>query len=131
MIERIHHMDYVVRDLDRASEQLETVFGLQVKERKVLEGNREVALFEIDDFRIALVRPLGGEESLASRWLNEQGEGFFHVAFKVDDLDRRVAELEAKGISFIEKPKPPGLGWRVATIDPEYTVGVLTQLVGE
>lgn len=131
MLKRIHHMDYVVKDLDRAIEQFESIFGLGTKKRAVLENNREVALFEIGSFRLALVQPLKGRESLAARWLREHGEGFFHVAFEVEDLDQSVTSLQAKGVSFLEEPKPPGLGWRVATIDPKDTLEVLTQLVGE
>jgi methylmalonyl-CoA/ethylmalonyl-CoA epimerase len=131
MLKRVHHIDYVVRDLEQALEQMRRLFSLEPVTLKVLEGSRKVALFEIGDLRLALVEPLDGQESLAGRWLREHGEGFFHIAFEVDNLDESVAQLEGKGVAFLEKPKHPGLGWRVVTLDPRCTLGVLTQLVGE
>ena len=131
MIKRVHHFDYVVKDLEQAVNRMRQLFSLEPVTRKVLEGSRKVALYEIGDVRLALVEPLDDQGSLAGRWLRDHGEGFFHIAFEVDDLDRCVAQLEEKGIGFLEKPKQPGFGWRVATVDPRYTLGVLTQLVGE
>lgn len=130
MFKKIHHIDYVVRDIDKAIDLYEKVFGLSVKERRVLNGSRELATFEIGDIILVLVMPIEGKESLAKKVLDEHGEGFFHIAFEVDDIEGRMEELKEKGVSLIDSKPKQGIDWKTATIDPKSTFGVLTQLVG-
>ena len=43
-----------------------------------------------------LIEPLDGP-SIHAEWLEERGEGFQHVAYHVESLERIAAEMEAAG----------------------------------
>lgn len=98
MIEDISHMTFIVRDLDRMSEILETVFGA----REVYDsGGKPFShapekFFMIGDLWIAIMEG----ESLNQRTYN-------HVAFKIrdEDIDIYLERIVSLGLD-VMPPRP-------------------------
>lgn len=99
-VSRIHHIDYVVRDLDRAVAVYKKILGIE-----------PVAPGFVRDF------------------LETHGEGFFHIAYQVEGIENEAARLDAEGIGLRDKTPRRGLeGWKLVDLDPASTCGVECQL---
>ena len=83
----IHHVNFVVRDLDEAIPRFEETLGLPKFDvvDHALRGAR-VACSRIGDSWFVLVCPYDGD-SVPGRFLAEHGEGFFLLSLGVDKLD--------------------------------------------
>jgi len=129
-LERIHHIDYVVRDLDHAVKRYHKIFGVAFQERERLENRGiEAARFRLGETWIILVQPIWSD-SPVKRFLDVHGEGFFHIAYEVHNLDSTVAGLKENGIRMVNDVPRRGLeGWRLVDLEQEETLGVMTQLV--
>ena len=132
MVERAHHIDFVVRDLDRAAARFSTVFGVEPRGREKLEDRGiELVRFDLGNIWIILVQPIS-DESPVQAFLDEHGEGFFHIAFKVGDVEAEAERLEAEGIRLVNrKPRRGVEGWKLVDIEMEDTFGIYTQLIEE
>jgi methylmalonyl-CoA/ethylmalonyl-CoA epimerase len=129
MLKRVHHIAYIVENLDQAVDFYESIFHVSVHHRQFFEPRGlEVALFYVGDILFELVSPTE-EGTRAFQYLQENGEGFFHIAFEVDQLEDRLREIEDKGVKLIHNKPIPGLDWDVAWIKRESTRGVYSQLV--
>jgi methylmalonyl-CoA/ethylmalonyl-CoA epimerase len=130
VLKRIHHVAYVVADMDAALERLGATFGLRPALREVMaDQGVEAALCGRAGAAVELIRPLDADGAIA-RFLDARGEGLHHVAFEVDDLDAALADLRARGAELIDERPRHGLGGhRVAFVHPRSANGVLTELV--
>lgn len=129
MLKKIHHIAYIVSDLDKAVELYENVFQVSVHQRHLFEPRGiEVALFYVGDVLFELIQPVE-EGTRAYQYLQEKGEGFFHIAFEVDHIEERLKEIEGKGLELIHKKPILGIDWDVAWIKKESTLGVYSQFV--
>jgi methylmalonyl-CoA/ethylmalonyl-CoA epimerase len=130
VLDRIHHVAYVVGDIDAALERLARAFDVRPGIREVLdEQGVEAVLCEPDGAAIELIRPLDPAGAIA-RFLEARGEGLHHVAFEVADLGAALTDLRARGAELIDERPRPGLGGHlVAFVHPRSAGGVLTELV--
>ncbi len=130
MLKRIHHIDFVVRDLDRAVEQYRRIFGIEPLPREELpERGVELVRFRVGETWVILVQPIR-EESPVQAFLDRHGEGFFHIAYAVDDFEATARNLERQGVR-TAPPRRGVEGWRLLDLELEETFGAMTQLVGE
>jgi methylmalonyl-CoA/ethylmalonyl-CoA epimerase len=52
-----------------------------------------------------------------------------HIAFRVENIEEALAELEAKGVALIDrKPRIGAGGKKIAFLHPRDTLGVLVEL---
>jgi len=121
----VHHINFVVADIDAAVEAYQNMLGLGPFEYEDLPGRGvTTARALIGDVWLVLVSPQS-QDSVAGRYLRDHGEGFFLMSFGVDDLDRAVAELAQRGTMPSESNTRSGiLGWRVADLETEDRLGV-------
>jgi len=132
MLKRVHHINFLVADLDAAIERYKELFGLDsieiesLPDRGVITGR-----FKLGDVWIVLVQPLD-DESEPARVLREQGEGIFLISFAVDDLDDSKERLNIAGaIDESVAPRDGLLNWRVIDLNPESVFGAAIQLTEE
>lgn len=130
MLKRIHHIDFVVRDLDRAVAQYRRLFGIEPLPREQLpDRGVELVRFRVGESWVILVQPIS-ETSPVRAFLDRHGEGFFHVAYQVEDIGAEARRLEAEGVR--TAPLRRGVErWRLLDLDMEETLGAMTQLVGD
>ncbi len=130
MLKKVHHINFVVSDLDRAINQYEKLFGVSPSQRETLEERGvETVRFRVGDMWIVLVQPLDSQ-SVPGRHLEQHGEGFFLISYQVDDVRHAADTLEARGAKLLNRAPRDGLDdWQVIDIAPEDTLGVQSQLV--
>ena len=130
MIKRIHHIDYVVRDLDQAVSAYEKIFQIQLEKKlRFDERGVELAWFHLEGIKIILVSPIR-LDSPVQKFLDDHGEGFFHIAYEVDDLDAATEHFSGNAIQMVSDQKRRGVeGWDIIDLDLKETFGVFTQLI--
>ncbi|MCJ7588765.1 MAG: methylmalonyl-CoA epimerase [Candidatus Aminicenantes bacterium] len=130
MIKKVDHIAVAVESLDEAVELFERTLGLRVTHRESAAGfDVETATFDLGDVALELVEGTS-EASEVRKFIKARGPGLHHIAFAVDDIERSLASLKAKGVRLIdETPRPGQAGSRVAFIHPESTHKVLIELV--
>jgi len=118
MFEYIHHVAYVVNDMDDAVRVFHDIFELEASQRRVIESDTsvEMATFQCGSTIIEVLRPIN--HPALAQFLEEHGPGLHHVAFAVKDLPKRIEELKAKDI-FASKPFDAGMGWKISYFDLE------------
>jgi methylmalonyl-CoA/ethylmalonyl-CoA epimerase len=128
-VRRVHHLNFLVRDLDAAVTRYARALGLQVEQRDELPGRGvRTARFRAGETWIVLVQPIADGEPL--RHLEMHGEGFFLVSYEVDDLEAAVARVRAAGLSTTSPAPRSGLdGWRVIDLEAADMGGVVVQLL--
>ena len=124
---RIHHLNFVVRDLDEAMDRFERM--LDVEPFSLVDHaprGANVARTRVGDTWLVLVCPYD-DDSVPGRHLAKHGEGFFLVSFGVDDLHGRLEALDAEGFDARDpSPRSGILDWQVADIGELH--GALVQL---
>jgi methylmalonyl-CoA/ethylmalonyl-CoA epimerase len=118
MFEYIHHVAYVVSDLDDAVRVFRDTFELELSQRRVIEGETsvEMAGFRCGPTIIEVLRPIN--HPALTQFLEEHGPGLHHVAFALKDLPKRIEELKEKEI-FACEPFVVGMGWTISYFDLE------------
>lgn len=127
---KIHHVAYVVDDLDTALPFFTQRLGLEVTVREDLgDDGVEALVLGVGPSAVELIAPTVPDNGVA-RFLESRGPGLHHVAFEVTDIDASLAELATTGAELIDEKARIGLGGhRVAFIHPRSWLGVLTELV--
>ena len=126
MVQGIHHINFIVRDLTVAIPTWERILDRPVTRRDRLEQrNVELANFDVDGIRVVLVQPTG--PGVPADHLAAHGEGFFLLSFGVDSLDAECARL---GAAMLSGAARSGLdNWTVQDLRTELTGGAQLQLV--
>ena len=69
-------------------------------------------------------------DGVVQRFLDKRGPGLHHVAFAVDHLEAALEDLRGQGVRLVdERPRPGGMGTRVAFVHPSGFGGLLVELV--
>ncbi len=113
-INRVHHLAFVVADLDRAVARFERLLGVKVADRGLVESRgAEVVIFRLANLNLEVAAPATADSEL-HRHLKEHGEGFYHIGFGVEDIDRVHAQLVDRGIRMVSSPYSAFKDWRIA-----------------
>ena len=130
MFGRIDHIGVAVEDLDGAMALYGGSFGMREQHRETVEEfGVEAVLLEIGEGHVELLRPLS-PSSPVGRFVEQNGPGLHHVAYRTDDIDSALAAVKDAGLRLIdERPRRGIRGSRVAFLHPKATGGVLTELV--
>jgi methylmalonyl-CoA epimerase len=126
----IDHVGVAVADIDSALALYGDTFAMPLAHREtVTEQGVEAALLDVGPCHVELLRPLGPETPVG-KFLERKGPGLHHVAYRVDDIERTLAELEGKGVELIDSAPRTGIrNSRVAFVHPRATGSVLTEIV--
>ncbi len=132
MFKRIHHINFVVRDLEHAVAQYENLSGVQFE---YIEDHPtrlvKTARIKLSEVWLVLVQPMD-MDSVPGRVLEQQGEGFFLISYMVDDIVAAIAAIKAHGGKMIDdKPRKGISNWYVADLDTSSSFGVMTQICQE
>ena len=128
MIKRIDHVAIVVKNLDEGLKTFETLLGhkaAQVKE--VPEQKVKAAMIHVGDVEIELIQPTDPGTGVA-KFLETRGEGIHHICLEVDDVDKELQAMAAKGVETIDKKGRPGLAGKIGFLHPKSAKGVLIEL---
>ncbi|MEQ1803125.1 MAG: VOC family protein [Gammaproteobacteria bacterium] len=129
MVQSIHHLNFIVRDLDAAIPAWERLLGLSVARRDDLpERGAIAARFRLGDTWLVLVQPTR-DDSVPGRFLAAHGEGFFLLSLGVVSL---AEELQRLGNGAFAGPVRTGAdGWQVRDLDTALANGIQVQFTGQ
>lgn len=127
-IRRVHHVNFLVRDLEAAIARYEQTLGLRLDRMDELPGRGvRTARFRAGETWIVLVQPVADGEPM--RVLERDGEGFFLISYEVDDLDAAADHVRRSGVPTTSGQPRIGVdGWRVIDLEPARMSGALVQL---
>ena len=137
MLTGLHHVGYVVPDLDRAIAFYTETLGLQLDRRGDAGPGMgfEVATFRLGDgsMGIELIKPTTESGPFAEYLRANPAGGLHHVAYTTaGPLTEAVGEVRRCGLELgaltPDGPIDTAAGWRIVNVDPAGTQGLLTQL---
>ena len=131
MIEKIDHIGIVVKDLNTALKTYEGVFGLKVVKREQLKTmNVEIAFVQMGEVLIELLEPKGAGAGMIGDFLEQNGEGFHHVALRVPDIKQSIERVKNFDMQLQNDEPMEGTDESgIVFIEPECTQNVFTELV--
>lgn len=129
MINKIDHIGIAVKNLEESLKFYEGVLGLKAAGFEVVEEQKvKVAFLPTGDSEVELLEATEDDSPIA-KFIEKNGEGVQHIAYRVDDVERAIAEMKEKGIRMIdEKPRYGAGGAKIAFCHPKSTGGVLIEL---
>ncbi|MEM8685160.1 MAG: VOC family protein [Pseudomonadota bacterium] len=112
-VSRLHHINFVVRDLEAAIHRFENELRLPPFQTvDHAPRGSHIARSRVGETYVVLVCPYD-PASVPGRFLDEHGEGFFLLSFGVDDLEDSLRAIDERD----QGPVRQGiLDWRVADV---------------
>ena len=129
MIKEINHIGIAVNSIDEALGLYTDVFGLELEGIEIVEEQKvKTAFLPIDNTEFELLESTDKDGPVA-KFIEKRGQGIQHIALEVDDIEKAIEEMKAKGIRMIdEKPRYGAGGAKIAFLHPKSTHGVLIEL---
>lgn len=126
---KIDHVGVAVKDGNAALSLFEGLFGLEVQGSETVPEQKVRTIFlPVGETEVELLEATAPDSPI-TRFLEKQGEGLQHIAFRVENIEEALAELEANGVTLIDhKPRIGAGGKKIAFLHPRDTFGVLVEL---
>ncbi|MFC2007837.1 VOC family protein [Chloroflexota bacterium] len=125
MILGLHHIGIGVKNLEESIQAYQDILGIEVESiHDAKDRGRKIAMLSVGNAKLELVERVetGGDESHIGR--------ISHVALQVDDIDKELDALVAKGVRLRDpEPRQGVSAKRVAWLHPEVMNGVMVELV--
>ncbi len=129
MLNKVHHVTYVVESVSDMAAYLENNFGLTpIRADEFTERGFKSILYQIGETLVDFFEPLRDDTPTAQQ-LRESGPGVMHVAWGVDGIDQLFADLQSKGNSMRgDGPSTSPFGYKTASIETSSSHGIYFQL---
>ena len=126
----IDHIGIAVRSLDDALATYRQFWKLEPDHIERGETDKVTeAMLPIGNAHLQLLEPTD-DESTVAKFIEKRGEGLHHIAVRVPDIEKALAQLKNEGAELIDtEPRIGGGGHRVAFVHPTTTHGLLIELV--
>jgi methylmalonyl-CoA/ethylmalonyl-CoA epimerase len=131
-VKKIHHINFLVKNLQQGIERYRQLLGIDNFIVDELPGRGVItARALLGEQWLVLVQPVDSEGTPAKH-LAKHGEGFFLIAYLVDDLNQAANKVQQGGSQMTTSESRQGLeNWQVWDIDSEDTFGTQIQLCEE
>lgn len=125
----IEHIGIAVKSLEESIPFYEKVFGLKCYAvEEVAEQRVKTAFFMVGQTKIELLESTDPEGPVG-KFIEKKGEGVHHIAFAVENLQKKLDMAAENGVQLIDKaPRKGAEGLNIAFLHPKSTFGVLTEL---
>jgi methylmalonyl-CoA epimerase len=129
MLNKVHHVTYVVENVDDMAAYIERNFSLTpIRSDEFTERGFKSILYQIGDTLVDFFQPLR-DDTPTARQLQATGPGVMHVAWGVDGIDQVFADLQDKGNEMRgDGPSVSPFGYQTLNIDTGSSQGILFQL---
>ncbi|SPF40295.1 methylmalonyl-CoA epimerase [Candidatus Desulfosporosinus infrequens] len=126
---KLDHLGIAVANLDEAIRVYETL-GLRCSHiETILEQKVRTATLPLGETNLELLESTEANSPIG-KFLVTRGGGIHHLAFQVEDIEKKLLELKGLGLRLIDETPRIGLeGSRVAFIHPQNTFNTLIELV--
>lgn len=128
-MQKIEHIGIAVKDIEKSNSIFASLFGEPpYKIEEVESEGVRTSFFKTGPNKIELLEATKADSPIA-RFLEKKGEGIHHIAFAVDDIEKKMAELKEKGFKILnEIPKKGADNKLVVFLHPKSANGVLIEL---
>ena len=125
----VNHIGIAVKSIDAQKDYYVNTLGAEFEGvEEVADQKVKVGFFRIGDVRLELLEP-SDPTSTVQAFIDKRGEGLHHVAFTVEGLPERIAQIQQSGLRMIDDaPRRGAHGMNIAFVHPKSTFGVLTEL---
>ncbi len=129
MLKKIEHIGIAVRDLNKSIELFERLLNTKCYKIEVVEDQKvKTAFFKIGETKIELLEATS-EESPIAKFIDKRGEGVHHIAFEVENIEKRIQELKKLNFQLIdEQPRIGAENFLIAFLHPKSTNGILIEI---
>jgi len=126
---KVDHIGIAVKSIEEAKKFWEGVLGVELTGEEVVQEQKvKVGFLPMGESEVELLESTEPDGPIA-KFIEAKGEGIQHVAFRVDDIEKTLADLKAKGVRLIdEKPRYGAGGAKIAFVHPKVTFGTLIEL---
>jgi methylmalonyl-CoA/ethylmalonyl-CoA epimerase len=126
---KVDHIGIAVKNLDETLKFYQDVLGLEVQGTEVVDEQKvKVAFLPIGDTEVELLESTS-EDGPIAKFIERNGEGVQHIAFKVDNIEEAIEYMQSKGMKMIdEKPRYGAGGAKIAFVHPKSSHRVLVEL---
>jgi methylmalonyl-CoA/ethylmalonyl-CoA epimerase len=135
-LKKVDHIGIAVKSIDDALNKWEALFGVRAQHIETVEEHFvRVAFVPVGEVLIEFLEPTEPGAGVIGEFLEKHGEGFNHIALRVDDLERSLSKIREEGGNLskpFHKDDRPRKGSRdslIAFIDQKDTNDVLIELV--
>jgi methylmalonyl-CoA/ethylmalonyl-CoA epimerase len=128
LIKKIDHLGIAVKSLEEAIPLWEKMLGTKCENvEEVASQKVRTAFLRVGEVYIELLEATA-EDSPIAKYIEKNGEGVQHVAFRTDDIVAELAKAKDDGMRLIdEAPRQGAGGMDIAFLHPKSTRGVLTE----
>jgi len=129
MLNKVHHVTYVVESISDMAAYMEKSFGLKpISTDEFTDAGFKSILFRIGETLVDFFEPLRDDTNMA-RQLKATGPGVMHVAWGVDGIDEAFNSLVGNGNKMRgDAPSVSPFGYKTANIETESSHGIHFQL---
>jgi methylmalonyl-CoA/ethylmalonyl-CoA epimerase len=125
---KVHHLNFVVKDLQANIHFMTRVLGCQPIVEELPARLVTTARYQLNGMWIVLVQPLS-EQGVVAEILKEKGEGMFLLSLGVESLQESIIQLENSNIKMEASGARQGLSdWIVQDIETPAALGAILQL---
>lgn len=126
---KVDHIGIAVKNLEETLRFYQDILGLELNGTEVVEEQKvKVAFLPIGDTELELLESTT-EDGPIARFIEKNGEGIQHIAFKVENIEEAIAYMQSKGMRMIdEAPRYGAGGARIAFVHPKSSHRVLVEL---
>lgn len=127
----INHIGIACESIEAQREFYEKTLGATFEGVEEVPSQKvKVGFFSLAGVRLELLEPTSPESTIA-QFIEKNGGrgGLHHVAYTVDSIEKRLADLKQRGVKLIhETPQPGAHHTKIAFLHPKASHGVLTEL---
>ena len=130
MFKRIDHVGVIVKDIEEAATLFSECFGFSKADAlpgTEPQGDFKSVQLTAGDVTIELIEPTNPSGALAN-FMQKRGEGLHHISIEVDDIDKELESLRAKGVRLIDEEAQAVGRSKSAFVHPVATKGILLEL---
>ena len=129
MLNKVHHVTYVVESISDMAVYMENSFGVKpISTDEFTDAGFKSILFRIGETLVDFFEPLRDDTTMA-RQLKATGPGVMHVAWGVDGIDEAFNNLVGSGNKMRgDAPAISPFGYKTANIETESSHGIPFQL---
>ncbi|MEE4242101.1 MAG: methylmalonyl-CoA epimerase [Desulfopila sp.] len=126
---KIDHLGIAVNSIDSGKNFWSDVLGLKFEGAETVEEQKvTTAFFPVGESEVELLESTSPDGPVA-KFIEKRGQGFQHVAFRVENIEEALEELKAKDIQLIDQtPRIGAGGAKIAFLHPKATGGILVEL---
>ena len=126
---KVDHIGIAVKNLEETLSFYQDVLGLELHGTEVVEDQKvKVAFLPVGDTEIELLESTS-EDGPIAKFIEKNGEGIQHIAFRVDNIEEAIEYMQSKGMKMIDETARYGAGGaKIAFVHPKSSNRVLVEL---